>query len=126
MINLDLSFCSLNVADIDQITQAIREHRLNHLQGLAIPGNHVGEAAVGSLLQALIAAKPEGQFSLDLCDTAQCDEDEHGEDYCEAGGGAIPWYQSSAFSEAVLSDEFTNEWEPKLKDNNIFVEWCSL
>ncbi len=70
---------------------------------------------MGSLLQALIAAGPKDQFLLDLCDTAEC-EDEPDEPT------SPPFYDF----EAVLSQEFINEWEPKLKDNNIVVEWCSL
>ncbi len=102
LIQLVLAHCSLNASDIDHITQAIRVHRLNHLQKLLIPGNHVGEGAVGSLLKALIAARPKKQFLLDLCDTAECEND------------------------LILSEEFRNEWEPKLKDNNIVVNWYNF
>ncbi len=98
---LHLDGCSLCGADVDHITEAIRDGRLNHLLMLNINFNHVGEEAVGSLLEALISTRPHTQIKLHLHHTGKDDDD----------------------LLSCLSDEFKTEWKTKLAGTNIDVEW---
>ncbi len=99
--HLTLQFCSLKGVDVNQIKRAVAEGRLRHLQTLNLQGNSIGETAVNSLL-SVIATRPHVQMKLTLCRIG-----ENGE-------------------HADVSDAFINEWEAKLKDTKIDVEWYDL
>ncbi len=57
--------CSLEGADVDNISQAMREDKLPHLQILEAQCNPVGETAVNSLLEAIVT-RPHRKMILDL------------------------------------------------------------
>ncbi len=93
--------CSLDAADLNLITQTIREGCLTSLEELNIQCNPVGETAVGRLMEALISTRPPTQLTLLLGLTGV---DEAGK--C-----------------TVLSEQFQTEWEAKLTGTTINVEW---
>ncbi len=99
----DLRFvgCSLQGADVDNITQALKEGRLNHLEYLDLQFNTVGEGAVGHLLEALISIRPDTEFTLDLYGVTNVDEDGNCTEF---------------------SDQFITEWKAKLTGTDIKVE----
>ena len=99
--DLTLQWCSLDAADLNHLTQTIREGRLTSLEELDIQANPVGEAAVGRLLEALISIKPTSLLTLELVGTG-VDED----------GKRTP-----------LSKQFKTEWKAKLTGTNINVRW---
>ncbi len=96
---LDFKQCCLHSADVDHITQAVREGRFSQLEELEIMYNPVGEAAVGSLLEAFLTIRPHTKLRLELNGTGV---DEHG-------------------NLAVLSKDFVAEWKAKLTNTNIIV-----
>ncbi len=98
---LRLNECSLHGADVDHLTQLIRDGHLTSLQKLNIYCNPVGEVAVGHLLEALISIRPHTQLKLWLDETGV---DENGKP-------------------TELSEQFTTEWKTMLTDTNIKVDW---
>ncbi len=94
---LSLPDCYLQATDVDFISQAVRRNSLNKLQELVLYNNPIGEAAVGSLLEALISTRPQTKLYLGLEDT---DVNEDG------------WYTN-------LSDQFISKWNKRLKDTAI-------
>ena len=102
--DLVLYQCSLQAVDINHMTQAIREGRLPHLQGINISDNPIGEDAVGSLLETFISSKPQKQLELGLASTG-VDE-----------GGKL----------TELSRQLKTEWKTKLAGTNITVRYSMV
>ncbi len=98
---LSLGRCSLQAADVDLITQAVRRNSVNKLQKLNLYCNPIGEVAVGSLLEALISTRPQTKLDLELGET-DVDED-----------GRL----------TNLSNQFSSKWEKRLKDTAICIRW---
>ena len=99
--DLILYQCSLHGADVDHLTQSIRQGHLTSLQELDIQWNPVGEVAVGHLLEALISIRPHTQLELKLKNT-----------YVDENGKLTH-----------LSEQFRADWKTKLTDRNINVTW---
>ncbi len=101
---LRLDMCSLHGADVDHLTQSIRDGHLTSLQELHIPFNPVGEVAVGHLLEALISIRPHTQLTLGLYRTGVDKNGKHTD----------------------LSYKLQTEWKTKLTHTNIKVDWSGL
>ncbi len=98
---LRLLECSLHGADVNQLTQSVRQGHLTSLQVLNIRMNPVGVVSVGHLLEALISIRPHTQLKLGLELTGVNENGKY----------------------TGLSDQFETEWKTKLTDTNIKVEW---
>ena len=93
--------CSLQNADTEHITEAIRQGQLSHMERLNIRENPVGEVAVDRLLETLISTRPPNKLTLMLWRTG-VDEDGEPTD---------------------LSKQFVTEWKVKPTGTNINVDW---
>ncbi len=98
---LSLRLCSLQAADVDLITQAVRRNSLNKLQKLHLGDNPIGEVALGFLLEALISTRAQTNLDLLLIYTG-ADED-------------------GSWTE--LSDQFISKWKKRFKDTAIDATW---
>ncbi len=99
--SLQLFQCSLLGADVDQITQAIRNGRLVDLQDLDISYSSVlepgCEGVLGRLMEALISTRPHKSLSVNLA--------------------------CSLIRNYTHPKQFSDEWKARLYDTNIKVKW---